>query len=169
GEVADVDDRRGIVGRPSLAPPLEGHRGPGQPALVRGQRACEAAARALRRGRRRGEREAPRQLDPAELLREALNPAAYERDVLVHPDVGAGGDELAVDDRVDDEKELSVLAANGVIELVAVIGAPLPVDEEGRRAARVVAVRLQPGWEDGRDRIRVGPVLDDEELSRVMP
>ncbi len=106
-----------------------------QAPVVRRERSAEDRA-----GARAGvgdavEPERARHPDRAELLREALDPAAGEREVAIDPDVRTGRDVLAVEHRVDDDEELLVLAARRVEQLVVGIRARLPVDEERRGAA----------------------------------
>ena len=72
------------------------------------------------------------------------DPAADEREVAVDPDVRAGRHLLAVEQRIDDQEELLVLAAGGVEELRCTIGAGLPVDEERSGAARVAGFGSRP-------------------------
>ena len=135
GEVAHVDDRRVVVRRARLREPLERHR-----------RLRDAGARRRRRCRRRWrprlhagvgravEAEGARDPDRAELLREALQPAAGEREVAVDPDERAGRHLLAVEQRVDDEERLLVLRARGIEQLAAARRARLPVGEDERRS-----------------------------------
>src|SRR4029078_2487795 len=83
------------------------------------------------------EAEAPRDPDRAELLREALDPAACEREVAVDPDVRAHGDLLAVEQTAADHEHLLVLRSRRVDELVAALRARLPVGGDERAAGGV--------------------------------
>src|SRR6185503_2794946 len=134
-EVADVDDRRGVVERAALGGTLEGDGGLGDTALVRGARRAEAGAGLHARVGWPAEPEAPRDPDRAQLLREALDPASREREVAVDPDVRAGRHLLAVEEPVDDDEDLLVLGARRVEQLVPALRARLPVrGDEGAAA-----------------------------------
>ena len=118
--------------------------------------------------RRLAGREQPRHVDRAELLREALDPAAVHREVLVDPDVHAAADRLTVVARADDQEELVVLGLDRVLELVEVDRARLPVGEDRGDRARVLG-GLELGRQQRGDRVRVGAVLGDQEVARVVP
>ena len=166
--MADVDERRIVVGRPGLGFPLERDRAEGEAAVAGREGAREAAARPeLRHGPGR-EWEVPRDVDGAQLLREALDPAARQGEVAVDPDVRAGRHRFAVQQRVHDDEELPILASNRVVQLRPGVGAGLPVDEQGGCAARV-RVGLEARRQQGRDGVRVGPVLEHEEVADVVP
>src|SRR6185369_15429496 len=81
--------------------------------------------------------EAPRDPDRAELLREALDPAARQREIAVDPDVRADRHLLAAEEPVDDDEDLLVLRARGIHELVALVRARLPVRRDERATAGV--------------------------------
>ena len=85
---------------------------------------------------------------------------------LIHPDVGAARDQLAVEQRVDDDEELAVLRAARVEQLGAAVAAALPVDEQRRGAARVLGERLEALGQHGGHRVRIRPVLDHQEIAR---
>ena len=120
----------------------------------RWRRACRRTSRpAEARARRRSGARSARHPDRAELLREALEPAAHEREVTVDPDVRAGRDLLAVEHRVDDEEELHVLAARRVEQLGAAIACssasrrrspPRGPDRSGAARDRAAARRARP-------------------------
>ena len=65
-------------------------------------------------------------------------------------------------------KNSLVLRARRVEQLVAGLRARLPVGED-RGAAAGVRVRLQPLGQHRAHRVRVGPVVDDEEVADVVP
>ena len=171
GEVAGVVHRRVVDGRAGLGHALERDDRARDLAVVRRAGRAEARARghAVRRGAADGE--GPGQVDRAELLREALDPAAVHREVLVDPDVDAAADGLPAERRADDEEELLVLALDGVDELVEVGAAGLPVGEDRRDEALppVPGRGLELGRQQRGDRVRVRAVLDDEEVARVVP
>ena len=131
---------------------LERHHHPRDLAVVGGAGRAEARAR-LEPRRRLAGREQPSHVDRAELLREALNPAAVHREVLVDPDVHAAADRFAAEPRADDEEELAVLGLDRVLELVQVDRARLPVGEDRGDRARIVG-RLELGRQQRRDRVR---------------
>src|SRR6201999_4469145 len=130
-----------------------------------------AAVRGARGDRgigRTAEPEVARHPDLAELLREALDPAAREGEVAVDPDEWAGRDLLAVEKRVGNDEELLVLRARRVGQLGAAVLARLPVGEH-RGAAAGVGVRVHALGQDRADGVGVGPVVDDEERADVVP
>ena len=166
-EVADVDDRRCGVERASSLGPSSVTRACER---VAARRAGAAERRpAPHPGRRAaGELVGPRHPDLAELLREALDPAAGEREVLVDPDERAGRDLLAVEQRVDHEVELAVVRARRVEQLVAALRAGLPVGEDGGAAAGV-GMRVQTLRQHRDRRLGIGVEVDDEEVADVVP
>src|SRR4029079_13960566 len=109
-------------------------RGLGQPAPVGRAGAAEGGPGPHARVGGPAEAEGARDPDLAELLREALDPAAGQREVAVDPDERAGRDLLAVEQRVGDDEELLVLRPRRVDELRPALRARLPVGED-RRAA----------------------------------
>ena len=166
--MAHVDDRRVVVGRPRLGDPVEGHRCLGDAALVGGAGGAERGSRLDAGVGRAVEAEGARDPDRAELLREALQPAAGEREVAVDPDERARRHLLAVEQRVDDDERLLVLRARGIQQLAAGLRARLPVGEDERAAARVW-VRVKAGGQARDGLLGVGPELDDEEVADVVP
>ena len=168
-EVAHVDELRRVVRRSRIGDVLERDRALRQAAVVGGERAAERRARLQSGLGAVLEPEVARHPDRSELLGEALEPAAHEREVAIHPDVRAGRDLLAVEHGVDDEEELHVLTARRVEQLGAAVGAALPIGEDRRRATGIGRVRLEAGRQDGAHGLRVGPVLDHHEVADVMP
>ena len=166
--MADVHERRAVVRRAVLRDALERHRPLREPPVVGGAGSAVDGARPQPGVGGAVEPEAARDPDRPQLLREALQPAAGEREVAIDPDVGAVRHLLAVEKRVHDEEELAVLRARRVGELVAALGERLPVGEDRGAAARV-RVGLEPGRKHGADCIRIGPVLDHEEVTDVVP
>ena len=123
---------------PGLGDALERHSSLRQTAVVRRERSAEDRASAHAGVRGAVEPVGTRHPDRAELLREALDPAAGEREVPVDPDVRARRHVLTGEHRIDDEEELLVLATGRVEQLLAGIRARLPVDEERRGAAGIL-------------------------------
>ena len=115
------------------------------------------------------EAEGARDPDRAELLGEALQPAAREREVAVDPDERARRHLLAVEQRVDDDERLLVLRARGIEQLAAGRRARLPVGEDEGAAARDRDADPCPAGRAGDGLLRIGPELDDEEVADVVP
>src|ERR1019366_8989799 len=107
----------------------------GEPAIAGSQRARERRAAPHARVRTALQAETARQPDRAQLLREALDPAAHQREIPVDPDVGAARHELTVEQRVDDDEELAVLRAARIEQLGAAGAAAPPVHEPPGGAA----------------------------------
>ena len=133
------------------------------------QRAAERGARLQARLGAVLEAEVARHPDRPELLGKALEPAAHEREVAIHPDVRAGRDLLAAQHRVDDDEELHVLAARRVEQLAAAVGAALPVGEDRRRAAGIGRMRLESRRQHRAHGCGIGPVLDHHQVADVVP
>ena len=129
---------------PARGQGLERHAALREPPIVRGQRPGEDRAGPDAGIGEAVEPERARHPDRAELLREALHPAAREREVAIDPDVRAGRDVPAVEHRVHDDEELVVLAARGIEQLPAVLGAALPVDEQRGGASGIVGKGSTP-------------------------
>ena len=140
---------------PASATALERHRALGQPVAVGRDRPGERAALGAA-----VEPERPRHVDLAELLGEALDPAAHQGEVVVDPDVRAGRDGLAVEQRVHDDEELLVLPPHRLEQLVARRPSTTASRRTGRRTGPGRRCGSRPGGRTARDGVRVGPVLD---------
>src|SRR6476661_367289 len=163
-EVAAVDERRIVVRRPRFGLALGRDRPPREQTPM-----GRAHARERPPLGEAVQAERPRHLDLPELLGEALDPPAHQREVAVDPDVRARRDRLAAKRPGDDDEELLVLPPRRVDQLVAPLRARLPVDEERGAPAGILRERLDPLGQHRRDRRRLRPVLDYEEVADVVP
>src|ERR1700730_6845311 len=109
----------------------QGHPGTRQAAVFRRQRGAEAPAGGMLRGGLSWDVVGAGDPSRAELLRPALDQAAHQRHVLVHPDEWAEGDAFVAVASTHQENALPVLGAHRIKELFAVVGRELPLYEIG--------------------------------------
>ncbi len=107
--------------------------------------------------------------DRAELLRVALVPAPDHREVLVDPDQDAPRVRLAPVSAPDDDERLLVLGAHRVKELLERVRARLPVREDHGDRVGVVVGRFDRVRQPAGDRTRSRPILDRQQVARVVP
>ncbi len=140
----------------------------GQACAVRGDAARQAPAAGERAagGAGRGERAGLE--DAADPLREALRPAARERRIVVHVDEGAEHDGRVFPDRVDQHEGLAVLVARRVQQLV-VLGGELPVEEQQGGMSVGLRIGRQARRQQRFGGLRVGLVLDADDVAGVVP
>src|SRR6266516_2837045 len=115
------------------------------------------------------ERVRPGLVDRAQLLGVALDEAAREGDVRVDPDVDAPRVDPPAVTAPHHGQALGILGADGVEEFLPAVAARLPVGPDQRHRARVLRGGSKRAGQQVGDARRVGPVLDREHVTGVVP
>ena len=97
-----------------------------------------------------------------------MRPAACNRRVIVHEDVGTIVDWFAVEDGFNQYKRLAVLIAGGVRQFVVGAG-ELPIEKPDKCAPVRLCIGRDAGRKKSGNRIGIGPVLDDKTIAGIVP
>src|SRR5271167_4120644 len=135
---------------------------------MRRDASAETTSLGKRRRSRAGRGEAARLVNAAELFRETLRPAARNRRVIVDEYEWAEVDRSILEDRFDQGKGLAILIARRIGQFIVRTG-ELPVEEPEEGAPAGFVVWSDAGWEEGRDRRLIGPILDRDAITGIVP
>jgi hypothetical protein len=111
---------------------------------------------------------APRLENTTQFLRVTLCPTARNPGVVVDEDKRAVIDRGVLEGRFDQGKGLAILITRRVGQFVVGTG-ELPVEEPEKGAPTGFFVHDKSGWEERRDRGRIGPIFDGNAIAGVVP